>query len=80
MPKQIPQPNQSGTRVPQVSRLSPGSELTKSDKPPSRRSQSRSESPATPATLPELIRFIIDRTGYIKALEAEGIARGLQPD
>jgi DNA helicase II / ATP-dependent DNA helicase PcrA len=24
------------------------------------------------ATLPELIRFIIDRTGYIKALEAEG--------
>ena len=24
------------------------------------------------ATLPELIRFLIDRTGYIKALEAEG--------
>jgi DNA helicase-2/ATP-dependent DNA helicase PcrA len=24
------------------------------------------------ATLPELIRFVIDRTGYIKALEAEG--------
>jgi DNA helicase-2/ATP-dependent DNA helicase PcrA len=27
--------------------------------------------PGDPATLPELIRFIIDRTGYIKALEAE---------
>jgi DNA helicase II / ATP-dependent DNA helicase PcrA len=25
-----------------------------------------------PATLPELIRFLIDRTGYIKVLEAEG--------
>jgi len=28
--------------------------------------------PGDSATLPELIRFIIDRTGYIKALEAEG--------
>ncbi|HTW80290.1 MAG TPA: UvrD-helicase domain-containing protein [Terracidiphilus sp.] len=28
--------------------------------------------PGDPATLPELIRFIIDRTGYIKALETEG--------
>ena len=28
--------------------------------------------PGDPATLPELIRFLIDRTGYIKALEAEG--------
>ncbi len=28
--------------------------------------------PGDAATLPELIRFIIDRTGYIKALEAEG--------
>jgi DNA helicase-2/ATP-dependent DNA helicase PcrA len=27
--------------------------------------------PGDPATLPELIRFLIDRTGYIKALEAE---------
>lgn len=27
--------------------------------------------PGDPATLPELIRFIIDRSGYIKALEAE---------
>jgi superfamily I DNA/RNA helicase len=29
-------------------------------------------SPGDAATLPELIRFIIDRTGYIRALEAEG--------
>ncbi len=35
--------------------------------------------PGDPATLPELIRFIIDRTGYIKALEAEGLTGGLQP-
>jgi DNA helicase-2/ATP-dependent DNA helicase PcrA len=28
--------------------------------------------PGDTATLPELIRFLIDRTGYIKALEAEG--------
>ena len=28
--------------------------------------------PGDAATLPELIRFVIDRTGYIKALEAEG--------
>jgi DNA helicase-2/ATP-dependent DNA helicase PcrA len=28
--------------------------------------------PGDAATLPELIRFIIDRSGYIKALEAEG--------
>jgi len=29
-------------------------------------------SPGDAATLPELIRFLIDRSGYIKALEAEG--------
>jgi DNA helicase II / ATP-dependent DNA helicase PcrA len=35
------------------------------DQPPAFRA------PGDPATLPELIRFLIDRTGYIKALEAE---------
>jgi DNA helicase-2/ATP-dependent DNA helicase PcrA len=30
-----------------------------------------------PATLPELIRFLIDRTGYIKALEAEASPEAL---
>jgi DNA helicase-2/ATP-dependent DNA helicase PcrA len=33
--------------------------------------QSAFRKPGDPATLPELIRFLIDRTGYIKALEAE---------
>jgi DNA helicase II / ATP-dependent DNA helicase PcrA len=34
-------------------------------------------SPGDAATLPELIRFLIDRTGYIKALEAEGSPESL---
>ena len=34
--------------------------------------QSGFRTPGDSATLPELIRFIIDRSGYIKALEAEG--------
>ena len=33
--------------------------------------------PGDPATLPELIRFLIDRTGYIKALEAEASPEAL---
>jgi DNA helicase-2/ATP-dependent DNA helicase PcrA len=33
--------------------------------------------PGDAATLPELIRFIIDRSGYIKALEAEGSPESL---
>jgi DNA helicase-2/ATP-dependent DNA helicase PcrA len=33
--------------------------------------------PGDAATLPELIRFLIDRTGYIKALEAEGSPESL---
>ena len=38
-----------------------------------RRSRSRPfRAPGDAATLPELIRFLIDRTGYIKALETEG--------
>jgi DNA helicase-2/ATP-dependent DNA helicase PcrA len=34
--------------------------------------QSGFRAPGDTATLPELIRFLIDRTGYIKALETEG--------
>ena len=34
--------------------------------------ESAFRSPGDSATLPELIRFLIDRTGYIKALETEG--------
>jgi DNA helicase-2/ATP-dependent DNA helicase PcrA len=40
------------------------------DKNPEARSAFRA--PGDSATLPELIRFLIDRTGYIKALETEG--------
>ena len=40
------------------------------DQDPEARSAFRA--PGGSATLPELIRFIIDRTGYIKALETEG--------
>jgi DNA helicase II / ATP-dependent DNA helicase PcrA len=55
--------------VPQVSPLRPGIDLPPSSEP------ERVEgfrAPGDAATLPELIRFLIDRTGYIKALEAEG--------
>ena len=46
-------------------------------KPPVREEKAETTAPAPaptdgPATLPALIRFLIDRTGYIKALEAEG--------
>jgi DNA helicase II / ATP-dependent DNA helicase PcrA len=40
--------------------------------PPNSVGDSGFRSPGDSATLPELIRFIIDRTGYIKALETEG--------
>jgi DNA helicase-2/ATP-dependent DNA helicase PcrA len=55
-------------RVPQVSTLRPGSnDATEPEatRPPFR-------SPGDAATLPELIRFLIDRSGYIRALEDEG--------
>jgi DNA helicase-2/ATP-dependent DNA helicase PcrA len=43
---------------------------TEPDQNPEARSAFRA--PGDSATLPELIRFLIDRTGYIKALETEG--------
>jgi DNA helicase-2/ATP-dependent DNA helicase PcrA len=45
-----------------------GSEVAKDDQ----KEVSGFRSPGDSATLPELIRFIIDRSGYIKALETEG--------
>ncbi len=36
--------------------------------------------PGGAATLPELIKFIIDRTGYIKSLEAEGTPEAFLAD
>ena len=74
MPSQTKESQASQTGgVPQVSRLRPGI----SSSPAQEVNQSEEKQPAPfrkpgdPATLPELIRFLIDRTGYIKALEAE---------
>ena len=58
----------SNTRVPQVSSLrTSATDTTAAEKnrPPFRTA-------GDAATLPELIRFLIDRSGYIKALEDEG--------
>ena len=60
-------------RVPQVSRLRPGGDASmNNDSPEAEQPEEPFRAPGDSATLPELIRFIIDRTGYIKALEAEG--------
>ena len=69
------------SRVPQVSTLRPGkpnppdpdfesdaAEVAEDNK----ETAAPFRKPGDAATLPELIRFIIDRTGYIKALETEG--------
>ncbi|MGD1106406.1 MAG: UvrD-helicase domain-containing protein [Terracidiphilus sp.] len=61
----------ANARVPQVSNLRPGNEVSIGDEPKSKEG-SGFRSPGDSATLPELIRFIIDRSGYIKALETEG--------
>jgi DNA helicase-2/ATP-dependent DNA helicase PcrA len=59
-------------RVPQVSNLRPGKDLSPTTEPDQNKEPTEAfRKPGDPATLPELIRFIIDRTGYIKALEAE---------
>jgi DNA helicase-2/ATP-dependent DNA helicase PcrA len=74
-------PKQTEPRVPQVPTLGSGIST-----PPNPDFESDAEevaageqgqesgfrSPGDAATLPELIRFLIDRTGYIKALETEG--------
>jgi DNA helicase-2/ATP-dependent DNA helicase PcrA len=71
----------SDSRVPQVPILSPGiptppnpdfesdTEEVAADEQPQ---GSAFRKPGDAATLPELIRFLLDRTGYIKALETEG--------
>jgi DNA helicase II / ATP-dependent DNA helicase PcrA len=66
-------PKQTG-RVPQVS---VGKDVAKSDGASSEENQEAFRKPGDPATLPELIRFLIDRTGYIKALEAEASPEAL---
>ena len=47
-----------------------GADVESTPKP--ERPEGRFRAPGDSATLPELIRFLIDRTGYIKALETEG--------
>jgi DNA helicase-2/ATP-dependent DNA helicase PcrA len=61
MPKQVVKPDR------------PEPELTSSSDPDPKqeRPEAPFRKPGDAATLPELIRFLIDRTGYIKALEAE---------
>ncbi len=61
---------ESATRVPYMSLLRPGSESVTNPEELTTRPPFRS--PGDPATLPELIRFLIDRSGYIRALEDEG--------
>jgi DNA helicase-2/ATP-dependent DNA helicase PcrA len=66
------------TRASQVSHSKPGAESSAAGE--SAQDQKRSEgfrAPGDAATLPELIRFLIDRTGYIKALEAEASPEAL---
>ncbi len=70
-PSANPEPHATVRRVPQVSLLRPGNETSIGDQP-SPEKESGFRSPGDSATLPELIRFIIDRSGYIKALETEG--------
>jgi DNA helicase-2/ATP-dependent DNA helicase PcrA len=50
----------------------PKSAETVTDADQSAKQREPFRAPGDAATLPELIRFIIDRSGYIKALEAEG--------
>ncbi|MFP5226603.1 MAG: ATP-dependent helicase [Acidobacteriota bacterium] len=72
MPKKASEPE--AKRAPQVPNLSPASE-SQPPAAPDQKTEERVEgfrAPGDAATLPELIRFLIDRTGYIKALETEG--------
>ncbi|HEY1898081.1 MAG TPA: UvrD-helicase domain-containing protein [Terracidiphilus sp.] len=60
-------PKESDKEVPT---LGPGVEA-ESPTGPNQNQEKPFRKPGDPATLPELIKFIIDRTGYIKALETE---------
>ncbi len=65
----VNRPDSQGALAPEAKQSraesEPGRELNSAE-------NSGFRSPGDSATLPELIRFIIDRTGYIKALETEG--------
>jgi DNA helicase-2/ATP-dependent DNA helicase PcrA len=67
-----------GTSHPSVQRSlapplrDPGGEQEGAESSPNPERPEGFRAPGDSATLPELIRFLIDRTGYIKALETEG--------
>ncbi|MGH9520222.1 MAG: 3'-5' exonuclease, partial [Terriglobales bacterium] len=63
MSGEVPQPDQPENEAD----VSPSPESA----PKPERPEGHFRAPGDAATLPELIRFLIDRTGYIKALEAE---------
>jgi DNA helicase II / ATP-dependent DNA helicase PcrA len=82
----LTKPNKSESGVPQVSILRPGNSSQPSPDFDSDAEEIAAEkqgegsafrSPGDAATLPELIRFLIDRSGYIKALETEGSPESL---
>ena len=57
----------------EISNLRPGMDADQDDDPQEKSDEKPAfRAPDDAATLPELIRFLIDRTGYIKALETEG--------
>ncbi|HXS77476.1 MAG TPA: UvrD-helicase domain-containing protein [Terracidiphilus sp.] len=62
---------EASTRVSQALPLRPGKQSLPPSEPRADKTAEAFRKPGDPATLPELIRFLIDRSGYIKALEAE---------
>jgi DNA helicase-2/ATP-dependent DNA helicase PcrA len=80
MPQQgrVPQVSHPADKDPsagaRVSHLRPGNDDPKSESAPEEEENEKPafRAPGDAAALPELIRFLIDRTGYIKALETEG--------
>jgi DNA helicase-2/ATP-dependent DNA helicase PcrA len=71
MPKKAKEPENGVPQVPSAAAERPGMEAG-SPTGPDQNQEKAFRKPGDPATLPELIKFIIDRTGYIKALETEG--------
>jgi DNA helicase II / ATP-dependent DNA helicase PcrA len=66
----MPLENAGVAQVPRT--WGPGSDQSSSDEPAQQGQTEGFRGSGDAATLPELIRFLIDRTGYIKALETEG--------
>ncbi|HEU5351278.1 MAG TPA: UvrD-helicase domain-containing protein [Terracidiphilus sp.] len=76
MPKQSEDPHGEEAKLPHPHKDAGASPSLESVPEPEPREGSF-RSPGDSATLPELIRFLIDRTGYIKALEAEASPEAL---